>query len=110
MSFLNEAEARGPHDTAELKEIAVNIKSKFEEFNVMGAVTQINPGAAQRGDWAKVSFKGGSEVGVLSAASLLTAKDGTVYCVAAAWNSGEALDQTSVIGSYGSVLHKLAGN
>jgi S-DNA-T family DNA segregation ATPase FtsK/SpoIIIE len=44
MSFLNEAEARGPHDTAELKEIAVNIKAKFEEFNVMGAVTQINPG------------------------------------------------------------------
>lgn len=73
-------------------------------------LTQINPGAAQHGDWAKVSFKGGSEVGVLSAASLLTAKDGTVYCVAGVWNGRDALDQSSVIGAYGAVLHKLAGD
>jgi hypothetical protein len=72
-------------------------------------VTQINPGAAQRSDWSKVSFKGGSEVGVLSAASLLTAKDGTVYCVAAIWNGRAALDEGKVIGAYGSVLHRLAG-
>ena len=43
-SFLNEPEPRSAHDAAELKEIAVNIKSKFEEFNVLGNVTQINPG------------------------------------------------------------------
>ena len=43
-SYLNEPEPRSAHDTAELKEIAVNIKSKFEEFNVLGNVTQINPG------------------------------------------------------------------
>ena len=43
-TYLNEAEPRSAHDTAELKEIAVNIKSKFEEFNVLGNVTQINPG------------------------------------------------------------------
>jgi beta-lactamase class A len=72
-------------------------------------LTQINPGAAQHSDWAKVSFKGGSEVGVLSAASLLTAKDGTVYCVAGVWNGPVALDQSTVIGAYGAVLHKLAG-
>lgn len=41
---LIEAEARSAHDTAELKEIAGNIKAKFEEFNVLGSVTQINPG------------------------------------------------------------------
>jgi S-DNA-T family DNA segregation ATPase FtsK/SpoIIIE len=44
LNLLNEAEARSAHDTAELKEIATNIKAKFEEFNVLGAVTQINPG------------------------------------------------------------------
>lgn len=43
-SFLNEPEARSAHDAAELKEIAANIKAKFEEFNVLGGVTQINPG------------------------------------------------------------------
>ncbi|MCC7236334.1 MAG: DNA translocase FtsK [Bryobacterales bacterium] len=42
--LLNEPEARTAHDTEELKTIAGRIKSKFEEFNVLGAVTQINPG------------------------------------------------------------------
>ena len=72
-------------------------------------VTQINPGVAKRDEWAKISFKGGSEVGVLSAASLLTARDGTVYCVAGIWNARAALDESSIIGAYGSVVHKLAG-
>ena len=71
-------------------------------------LTQINPGAARKDDWAKVAFKGGSEVGVLSAATQVTAKDGTVYCVAGIWNAREALDEASVIAAYGSVLHKLA--
>ena len=43
-NLLNEAEARQVHDAAELKEIATRIKSKFEEFNVLGSVVQINPG------------------------------------------------------------------
>lgn len=43
-SLLNEAPGRSAHDTAELKEIAARIKSKFEEFNVLGSVVQINPG------------------------------------------------------------------
>ena len=72
-------------------------------------VTQINPGVGKRDEWATIAFKGGSEVGVLSAASLLTAKDGTVYCVAGIWNGREALDESSVIGAYGSVVHRLAG-
>ncbi|MDP2996304.1 MAG: DNA translocase FtsK 4TM domain-containing protein [Bryobacterales bacterium] len=42
--LLNEASGRPPYDTAELQEIAARIKSKFEEFNVLGSVTQINPG------------------------------------------------------------------
>lgn len=42
--LLNEPEARTSFDTEELKTIAGRIKSKFEEFNVLGNVTQINPG------------------------------------------------------------------
>lgn len=42
--MLNEAQARLTYDSQELKDIAAAIKSKFEEFNVMGSVVQINPG------------------------------------------------------------------
>ena len=43
-ALLNEVPARNPYDSAELKDIASRIKSKFEEFNVRGSVVQINPG------------------------------------------------------------------
>ena len=42
--LLNEIPGRNPYDSIELKEIAARVKSKFEEFNVHGAVVQINPG------------------------------------------------------------------
>jgi S-DNA-T family DNA segregation ATPase FtsK/SpoIIIE len=43
-TLLQEPVARSAFDSQELKEIAARIKSKFEEFNVHGSVTQINPG------------------------------------------------------------------
>jgi DNA segregation ATPase FtsK/SpoIIIE, S-DNA-T family len=43
-ALLQEHPARGAYDSIELKEIAARIKSKFEEFNVLGSVVQINPG------------------------------------------------------------------
>jgi DNA segregation ATPase FtsK/SpoIIIE, S-DNA-T family len=43
-NLLQEPSARTAFDSQELKEIAARIKSKFEEFNVFGSVTQINPG------------------------------------------------------------------
>ena len=43
-NLLQEPPARTAFDSQELKEIAARIKSKFEEFNVRGSVTQINPG------------------------------------------------------------------
>ena len=43
-SLLNEPPARNPYDEQELQDIAARIKSKFEEFNVLGSVVQINPG------------------------------------------------------------------
>ncbi len=42
--LLNEPAGRSPYDEQELKEIATRVKSKFEEFNVLGSVVQINPG------------------------------------------------------------------
>jgi len=43
-SLLNEPDPRSPYDAQELKDTATRIKSKFEEFNVLGSVVQINPG------------------------------------------------------------------
>ena len=43
-SLLNQPAARSEFDEQELKNIAVRVKSKFEEFHVLGSVTQINPG------------------------------------------------------------------
>src|SRR5262249_26486455 len=40
--LLNEPPARNPYDEQELKETASRIKTKFEEFNVLGNVVQIN--------------------------------------------------------------------
>lgn len=42
--LLQEPAGRSAFDSQELKEIAARIKSKFEEFNVLGSVVQINPG------------------------------------------------------------------
>jgi S-DNA-T family DNA segregation ATPase FtsK/SpoIIIE len=42
--LLSEPAARTGYDEQELKEIAARIKSKFEEFGVLGSVVQINPG------------------------------------------------------------------
>jgi len=42
--LLNEPPGRSAYDEQELKDIAVRIKAKFEEFNVLGNVVQINPG------------------------------------------------------------------
>jgi S-DNA-T family DNA segregation ATPase FtsK/SpoIIIE len=42
--LLNAPADRESYDSAELKEVAVHIKSKLEEFSVLGNVAQINPG------------------------------------------------------------------
>ena len=42
--LLNEIPVRSAFDELELKNTAAAIKSKFEEFNVLGNVVQINPG------------------------------------------------------------------
>lgn len=67
-------------------------------------VMQINPGVASPADWQSIAFKGGSEIGVLNLTTLVTAADGTRYCVAATWNSDTAVDQAKATSSYASLL------
>ncbi len=43
-TLLNDPEPRSLFDEKELKTTAALIKAKFEEFNVLGSVVQINPG------------------------------------------------------------------
>lgn len=43
-ALLNEPAGRPAYDEEELKQIASRIRTKFEEFNVLGSVVQINPG------------------------------------------------------------------
>ncbi len=70
---------------------------------------QINPGVARPGDWAKISFKGGSEIGVLSFVTALTAKDGAKYCISAVWNGPQALDESKAAAAYAGLLARLKG-
>ncbi len=43
-ALLEPPPGRNPYDEEELRQLAVMIRAKFEEFNVRGGVTQINPG------------------------------------------------------------------
>ncbi len=43
-TLLDAPPGRNPYDEEELRQLAVMIRAKFEEFNVRGGVTQINPG------------------------------------------------------------------
>jgi beta-lactamase class A len=67
-------------------------------------VMQINPGVANAADWQSVAFKGGSESGVLNLTTMVTATDGTRYCVAATWNSDSSVDEAKATASYASLL------
>jgi beta-lactamase class A len=71
-------------------------------------VVRINPGVANKTDWAQIAFKGGSEVGVLNLTTAVTGKDGTRYCVAASWNDVKAIDEAKATSAYASLLGKLA--
>jgi beta-lactamase class A len=72
-------------------------------------VFAINPGVANRADWARLAYKGGSEQGVLSLTTQAVAKDGTRLCFSAVWNSPQAIDETKATSLYASALAKLAG-
>jgi beta-lactamase class A len=71
-------------------------------------VTQINPGVADKTEWKSVSFKGGSETGVLSLTTLAVSKSGDTYCASAVWNGPQAIEEAVVFAAYGGLLDKLS--
>ena len=76
---------------------------------LMGRVSQLpqmslNPGIANRSDWTRVAFKGGSEPGVLNLTTEVAAHSGVTYCVSATWNAGSLLDDIRFFSLYGSIL------
>ncbi len=70
-------------------------------------VTQINSGLARKEDWRTVSYKGGSDAGVVNLTTGLVAHDGTRYCVSATWNDSQSLDQLTFSMKYLALLHQL---
>ncbi|WP_034388909.1 serine hydrolase [Deinococcus sp. YIM 77859] len=69
--------------------------------------TTLNPGVANAGDFARVSYKGGSEPGVLNLTTQVTTKTGRHLCVSATWNDARTLNETQFIALYGGVLKLL---
>lgn len=68
----------------------------------------INPGLASPDEWEKVTYKGGSEPGVLNFTTLITAADGTDYIVVATWNDEQnALDENRFALLYTGLLNAL---
>lgn len=70
-------------------------------------VLQINPGLARQSDWRTVSYKGGSDYGVLNMTTGLVDVNGNRYCVSVTWNSDEMLDEETFFGLYASALQAL---
>jgi len=63
------------------------IVAQIADLDIMGIATF----SANRSDWARIAFKGGSEPGVISTTFGLAAKDGRTYCVSASWNNDRAI-------------------
>lgn len=68
---------------------------------------QINPGVASKADFQTVSYKGGSEPGVLNLTTQVTTKAGKTYCVSATWNNTAPLNEEQILGLYTGVLNLL---
>lgn len=67
----------------------------------------INPGIANKDDFKSVSYKGGSEPGVLNLTTQVTTNAGKTYCVSATWNNAEPLNDTEMFSLYSGVLNLL---
>jgi beta-lactamase class A len=70
-------------------------------------LTTVNPGVADPQAWQRVSYKGGSEPGVLNLTTRLLAKDGTSYCVSVTQNRDTPIDETAFYAAYQGLLGAL---
>jgi beta-lactamase class A len=73
-------------------------------------LTRINPGPADPAEWSAVSYKGGSDAGVLSFVHHLVTHDGRRYTVAAVWNDADRLDEARFLAVYNGLLGVLAAD
>lgn len=62
------------------------------------------PNGVNADDWAKVSYKGGSETGVLNLTTWLQAKNGKTYCVSATWNHDQPLETSRFTSIYSAAI------
>lgn len=69
--------------------------------------TQLNPGVADPARFRSVSYKGGSEPGVLNLTTQITTLTGRTYCVSATWNAPGPLQEDAFVGLYGATLDLL---
>ncbi|AZI42537.1 serine hydrolase [Deinococcus psychrotolerans] len=65
---------------------------------------QVEAGVADPSLFKTVSYKGGSEGGVLNLTTQVTTQDGRTVCVSATSNDSKSIDQTAFAGSYSKVL------
>lgn len=105
-------------ETLDVNPVALDIEwylTTRELCGLMGAVRHldlmgVNPGLAERDDWARVAFKGGSEPGVLNLTTWLEREDGSFYCVSATWNNeAEVLDDLRFFTLYSTLLETVKG-
>ncbi len=67
-------------------------------------LTQINPGVADPKAFKQVSYKGGSEVGVLNYTTQVTTSKGRTVCISATVNSPSALNEQAISVAYARLL------
>ncbi len=70
-------------------------------------LTQINAGPVRKDGWRQVSYKGGSQVGVLNFTTHARDAKGRRFCLSVSWNADKAIDSGPLAGLYASVFHIL---
>lgn len=78
----------------------------MEKVEDLGA-TQINSGPLDESDWARVSFKGGSDIGVLNLTASARDRTGRALCVSATWNATEPIEEARLVEHFATLFVSL---
>ena len=70
-------------------------------------VTQINPGPVDESLWSRVSFKGGSEIGVLNLTASARDRTGRELCVSVTWNATGPIEEARLVEHYATLFLSL---
>ena len=70
-------------------------------------VTQINPGPLDQFRRQRLSYKGGSEIGVLNLTASVRDDTGVNLCVSTTWNATRPIEQESLIELYATLFLRL---